>query len=124
MEMTTKLVGIGLAGVLLGWLFFLALGRTTVRRLDRTPETANCLGMEFMSGWRIFNVAYALVLPMAFFRMASKGPLAGLYANALVVRCHTGRVDQVLAHLFVWTSVCSSGLIFAVAVLDMLGVFY
>ncbi|KAB7627277.1 hypothetical protein [Alkalilimnicola sp. S0819] len=120
--MTSKLLGIGLAVALPGWVFFIVLGRTTVRRLDRNPETARRLGTEFMSGWRIFNVAYALVVPMAFFRIAENGPLAGLHADARAVRRHTGRFDYVLAHLFFWTFMTLALLLGVTTLLNRLGV--
>lgn len=121
MGLTAAASGICAAGVMLGWIFFLIFGRTTVRRLSKNPDTKHALGTEFISGWRIFNVAEALVLPMSFFRRVRRGALSGLWADAALLRQHTGWGDRLLAHLMFWCFVPSVAGLFLVMLLDEIG---
>ena len=53
----TLLVGILIAEVFVVMLLYLLFGQITVRKLRKNPETKQSLGIEFVSGWDILNVA-------------------------------------------------------------------
>ena len=74
-------------------------GQTTVRKLRKNPET-DVLGMEFVSGWDIFNVAQALALPRKYAQWRKKAPFGMLHADADVLYEHTTRFDKILAKVF------------------------
>ncbi|KAB7619597.1 hypothetical protein F3N43_13245 [Alkalilimnicola sp. S0819] len=109
-------------GVLVGWVFFVIFGRTTVRRLSRTADIRKRMGIELISGWRIFNVAEALVLPVSLFDKLHAGSLSAFWADARVLRQHATRYDIVMAHLFFWTFVPSTTLMIVLALLDSFGI--
>lgn len=123
MELKSALLAGCAIGVMIGWVFFLIFGRTTVRRLSKNPETKHRLGAEFVSGWRIFNVAEALVVPTSFFQKMQQGPLSGLWADAALLRQHASRADFVLAHLLFWSFVPSAALLVVTVLLDLVGAF-
>ena len=58
--------GIAFAVLLIAWILYLIFGQITVRKLERDAEVKARLGFEVISGWWIFNVAEALVLPESF----------------------------------------------------------
>jgi len=44
-------------------ILYVVFGQVTVRKLIKNPETKHELGVEFVSGWDIVNVAQALSIP-------------------------------------------------------------
>jgi len=62
--------------------FFILFGQITVRKLRKNPDTKERLGIEFISGWDIINVAQALSIPRAWRRKLKSSPLSALYANS------------------------------------------
>jgi len=52
-----------MGALFLAMLFYIILGQITVRKLRKNPKTKNELGVEFVSGWDILNVAGALAMP-------------------------------------------------------------
>ncbi|KAB7627276.1 hypothetical protein [Alkalilimnicola sp. S0819] len=117
-------MGMFALGVLVGWILFVIFGRTTVRRFSRMETTRARLGTELISGWRIFNVAEALVLPVTLFDKLHAGRLSAFWADARVLRRHATRYDKVMAHLFFWTFVPSTALVILVVVLDRFGILH
>ena len=99
---STLLNGYAIGGFLLFWILFLIFSQFTVRKLKRNPETQNELGANFISIWHNFNIIYALVLPIRFLRLIGNGPIGGIYANADLIRQHTGVIDKVFAYLIFW----------------------
>ena len=79
------------------------------------------MGFEPISGWRILSVAEALARPKAFFDLAQRTPLAGLYADADLIRAHTNRLDRALAHLLCWTLLGSSLAMVLLLLANLLG---
>lgn len=123
MSLVSALSGIAFSVLLFGWCFFLIFGRVTVRKLERDPEVRSRLGFEAISGWRIFNVAEALVLPKSFFQKVKGTRLSGMWADASLLRARTNTLDRVLAHVFVWTFMSSTAALMLLMVLDWFGVF-
>lgn len=87
-------------------------GQLTVRRLRKNPETKNFLGVEFASGWDIFNAAQALALPRFIARKLAESPMANFSANREILDNNTNVFDKFLANAFYWLLVLSITLIF------------
>ena len=110
---------IGLISLILCVIF----GQVTVRKLRKNPETKDELGMEFVSGWDIFNVAWALTLPIKYVRRSKKGLFGILRADVDLLHKHTTRFDRILARVFgvLWLS---SGLgLLILCLMDTIGFF-
>ena len=65
MTLAQTILAVLLATTFIAWILFVIFGQITVRKLRKNPETKHELGIEFVSGWDIFNVAQALSLPAA-----------------------------------------------------------
>ena len=107
-----------LIGLMIGWVFFVIFGQVTVKKLRKNPETKDKLGMEFVSGWDIFNVAQALATPRKFQKILEKGRLSFLNANSELLLKHTNKCDQFLAVIFFWIFFLSGGLMIIAILLD------
>lgn len=104
-------------------IFYLIFGQVTVRKLRKNPQTKNELGIEFVSGWDIINVAQALAMPKMIIRKLKNSPLSALYADTDLLYKHTNAFDRVLAVIFYWL-LMFSGLSGAILVLlEAVGVF-
>ncbi len=109
-----------LAAILVAWVLFVIFGQVTVRKLRKNPETKHELGIEFVSGWDILNVAQALSLPTVLEkRLKNKA----FHANTDLLYKHTTVLDRVLARVFCTLFVFSGLSLFVFGVLDWLGVF-
>ncbi len=102
-DVVTLLFLVALGSIIISWILFVMLGQITVRKLRRNPATKDWLGIEFLSGWDIVNVSFALASPRGLDDRLENGPLAPLYANARVLRSHTTRLDRVLARAHFWS---------------------
>lgn len=123
MSLLTKLVGIACAIGFFALITFVLFGQITVRKLRKNPKTKDELGVEFMSGWDILNVAEALALPKFMARRLKNSPLSALYANSALLKKHTNKFDRILGTIF-YILFMSSGLTLAfLAFLDFLGLF-
>lgn len=92
-----------LVAVFLTMILFVLFGQVTVRKLRKNPETKNDLGIEFVSGWNIINVAKALAIP----QKLKDSPLSALYTNVELLHKHTNAFDRTLAILFYWVLIFS-----------------
>ena len=108
------------AGLLFGWILFVIFGQVTVRKLRKNPITKDKLGMEFVSGWDIFNVAQALATPKKFHQSLEHGKLSSLNANSEILKKHTNKVDQALAIIFFWTFFVSGAAMILAILIDAL----
>ncbi|MBI9088859.1 MAG: hypothetical protein JEZ12_06560 [Desulfobacterium sp.] len=123
MSLLTKLVGIACAVGFLALITFVLFGQITVRKLRKNPKTKDELGLEFMSGWDILNVAQALSIPSFMARKFKDSPLSALHADSDLLKRHTNKFDKVLGTIF-YVLFMSSGLTLAfLALLDVLGFF-
>ena len=102
MSTFSYLLGIAFIPGLFSLLVFVIFGQTTVRKLKKIPELRNHLGMEFMSGWNILNIAQALATPRKIHKRLENSPVSFLHANSGLLRKHTNRFDQLLAVVFFW----------------------
>jgi hypothetical protein len=112
MTLDELVFALGFFGGILSLIFYVLFGQITVRRLRKNPETKGRLGVEFASGWDIFNVAQALSLPRFITRKLAESPMANFYANRDVLDKSTTVFDRGLANTFYWLLVLSIVLIF------------
>lgn len=112
-----------LLGCILSGILYVAFGQITVRKLRKSPKTKDLLGVEYVSGWDIINVAQAFAFPRSWTKKVENSKFSFIYANATVLFENTTKFDQVLGCIFYWL-VTISGLSMALlALLDSLGVF-
>lgn len=104
-------------------ILYVLFGQTTVRKLRKNPETKDALGLEYVSGWDIINVAQALALPKSWSKKLEHGKLSFLYANVSVIHSHTTKFGRFLGALFYWLLMVSGLSLALLALLDALGIF-
>ena len=80
-------------------ILFVLFGEITVRRLRKNPATRDELGIEFVNGRDIMNVAMALSMPRKLNRKAKNSRAADLFADADILYQYTSRFDRILARL-------------------------
>ena len=97
MSLFSTLLAIPAAVGIIAWILFVIFGQVTVRKLRKNPETKHELGIEFVSGWDILNVAQALSLPAALEKRLKNKEF---HANADLLYKHTTVFDRVLARVF------------------------
>ena len=111
-----------MTGMFFTAILYVAFGQITVRKLRKNPETKNSLGIEFVSGWDIINVAQALAMPGFILRKLKNKKSMSLFANTEILIKHTNKFDRTLAFLFYWL-LMSTGLSMASwAALDISGI--
>ena len=101
-DVATVLFLLALVSAMISGIFFVIFGQVTVRKLRKDPNTKDLLGMEFVSGWDLQNVAIALSWPRSFVRRVDKGRLAFLHANSDAIYRHTTKLDRFLGRAFFW----------------------
>ena len=103
--------------------FYVAFGQITVRKLRKNPNTKDLLGVEYVSGWDIINVAQAFAFPRSWTKQVENSKFSFIYANATVLYENTTKFDRILGCIFYWL-LTLSGLSGAFLVLlNYLGVF-
>lgn len=123
MSIERILFSYGMAGIFLTMILYILFAQITVRKLRKNPQTKDSLGLEFMSGWDVFNVAGALSTPAWLIKKFSQSRLSGFTANHQFLYENTGLFDRVLARVFWFFYVVSGSLMILLVVLDLLGVF-
>ena len=93
-----------------------------MRKLRKNPETKHELGVEFVSGWDIFNVAQALTLPKSIAQRISDN-FKGFEANVDLLYKHTTVFDRLLARMFYTLITLPVFVMFILLILDEFGVF-
>ena len=88
------LCAVAVTGLVLWGIVFVLFGQVTVRRLRRNPCTRDALGVDFLPGREILNVAEALTLPRRFTRLLRSGPLRECYADPDLLALHARPVDR------------------------------
>ncbi|WP_249621259.1 hypothetical protein [Desulfuromonas sp. CSMB_57] len=81
------------------WIVYIIFGQVLVRKLRKNPITKKSLGLEFVSGWDILNVAFSLSYPVWMREVAKKSPLSFLEADYDAIYPYTTRFDRVLAKI-------------------------
>lgn len=116
MSLFSKLLAIVFSIMLLAAILYVLFGQITVRKLRKNPNTKTALGLEYVSGWDIINVAQALSLPRSWSRRLEKSHLATIYANSDILFENTNKIDRILGVTFYWLMI-GSGLSGAILVL-------
>ena len=98
---------ITLWSMLVAGVMYLVFGQVTVRRLRKDPATRDCLGVEFMHGGDIGNVARALGWPRWMQERSERGALGFMLARSQVIRQHTTRLDRALGRACFWSVMLS-----------------
>jgi len=109
----SSLLAISAVVAFISMILYIIFGQVTVRKLRKNPATKYALGIEFVSGWDIINVAGALALPKTIVQKIKRNSISmglgqGFEANPDLLYKHTTRFDRLLARLFYW-SWASSG---------------
>jgi hypothetical protein len=104
-------------------ILFVLFGQVTVRKLRKNPETKDELGLEFVSGWDIINVAQALAMPKFIMRKFKNTPLSLLYADVDLLYKHTNAFDRLLGGVFYWLLMISGLSGAFLILLNAIGVF-
>jgi hypothetical protein len=105
------------------WIFFVIFGQITVRKLRKNPETQDALGIQFVSGWDIFNVAEALGLPKKYALRRKNLAFGMLRADADVLYKHTNKLDRILARVFLIPFAFAGAFVVVLMLLDLFGFF-
>ncbi len=104
-------------------ILFVFFGEKTVRKLRRNPATKDALGIEFVSGWDILNVALALTTPRRILHKIKESPLKAFRSDADLLYLYTTRFDRILARLLYSSLIITVLALFTLMFLDKLGVF-
>jgi len=123
MDIEKTLFVIFLVGCLLSAVLYVVFGQVTVRKLRKNPNTKELLGMEFISGWDIINVAKAFSLPRSWMLKVEKSKFAFMYANSSTLFENTSIFDRVIGCIFYWTLTLSGLLGAFFALLNSFGFF-
>ncbi|WP_417548058.1 hypothetical protein [Marinobacter segnicrescens] len=92
----STLLGICFLFILIGWVLFVLFGQITVRRLRKNPETRDKLGLDFASGWDIFNVAGAMCRPQWLSERLRRSTLSFTAADERPIYENTNWFDRLL----------------------------
>ena len=123
MSLFSKLLGCSALLMFITAILFVIFGQITVRKLRKNPATKDRLGMEFVSGWDIFNVAGALSTPKWLRDKFSRSKLSVLIADYQVLYDNTTRFDRILARVFWVIYVTSGSSMILLVILDSFGLF-
>ncbi len=125
MSLSTIFATILFAVMFVVLLFYVLFGQVTVRKLRKNPQTKNELGIEFVSGWDILNVAQALTIPRKLMPKFNKkqSALSAFYANTELLYKHTNRSDRILARILYVSFVLCGASVITLGILDILNIF-
>jgi hypothetical protein len=123
MSLFSKLLALGGIGIFISCILMVVFGQLTVRKLRKNPNTKGRLGVEFVSGYDIFNVASALSAPKWFRERASRSALSFLAADYQALYENTTLFDRILARVFWGISTASASIMILLVILDKIGVF-
>ncbi|MCA0901992.1 hypothetical protein [Microbulbifer agarilyticus] len=123
MNTFSALLGIAFIPGFFSCILFVIFGQVTARKLRKNPEVSRHLGMEFMSGWNILNIAQALATPQRAHKMLENSPVSFLHANSELLKKHTNKLDRILAILFFWPLMISGLSMALLALLKSIGLF-
>jgi len=102
MSLTTLFVMIMIFASMITGVLYILFGQITVRKLRKNPKTKDCLGIEFVSGWDVINVAQALAIPRSWSRKLEEKQFSLIYANSDLLFESTTKFDRFLANFFYW----------------------
>ena len=114
---------LGLGGGFVACILFVIFGQVTVRKLRKNLATKGKLGVEFMSGYDIFNVASSLSSPKWLRDKLSRSPLSFLSADYETLYEHTNLFDRILGRSFWLLCIASTSILMFLVILNAFGSF-
>ena len=102
MSLFSKLLAIVFIFMLISCVLYVLFGQVTVRKLRKNPKTKDALGLEYVSGWDIINVAQALALPRSWSKKLEGRSLSFIHANAQILLENTSIFDRLIGSTFYW----------------------
>ena len=116
-------VGILIAAALIVSILYIAFGQLTVKRLRKNPKTKDALGLEYVSGWDIINVAQALALPKGWSNKLEERSLSFMHAKASLLLENTNKFDRFLGAVFYWLLIITGLSSVLLVLLNSFGIF-
>jgi hypothetical protein len=116
-------VGILIAAALIVSILYIAFGQLTVKRLRKNSKTKDALGLEYVSGWDIINVAQALALPRGWSNKLEERSLSFMHAKASLLLENTNKFDRFLGAVFYWLLIITGLSSFLLVLLNSFGIF-
>jgi hypothetical protein len=122
MSLSSQLSAFCFIGIFISCILLVVFGQVTVRRLRKDPKLKDKLGVEFISGYDIINVASALAMPKWFNDKLKDSPISFLYANHEILYEATKPFDRILAKIFWGVFITSAFFMIVLVLLDKFGV--
>jgi hypothetical protein len=119
----SQLLGIVAVFMFIACILFVFFGQLTVRKLRNNPKTKDSLGLEYVSGWDIVNVAQSFAFPRSWSRKMENSPLSFMHANSGLLFKHTNKFDQILGAVFYWLLMSSAFSCILLILLNYIGIF-
>jgi len=116
-------VGILIAAAFIVSILYIAFGQLTVKRLRKNPKTKDALGLEYVSGWDIINVAQALALPRGWSNKLEERSLSFMHAKASLLLENTNKFDRFLGAVFYWLLIITGLSSVLLVLLNSFGIF-
>lgn len=85
MSMFSQLLGFVAIFVFFACILYVLFGQLTVRKLRKNPNTKDLLGVEYVSGWDIINVAQAFAFPRSW---TKKWKIVSFHLSMLMQLCY------------------------------------
>ncbi|NMH63907.1 hypothetical protein [Shewanella salipaludis] len=116
-------VGILIVAAVLVSMLYIAFGQLTVKRLRKNPKTKDALGLEYVSGWDIINVAQALALPRNWSKKLEERSRYFMHAKASLLLENTNKFDRLLGSVFYWLLIITGLSSALLVLLNSIGIF-
>lgn len=116
-------VGILIVAAVLVSMLYIAFGQLTVKRLRKNPKTKDALGLEYVSGWDIINVAQALALPRNWSKKLEERSRYFMHAKASLLLENTNKFDRLLGSAFYWLLIITGLSSALLVLLNSIGIF-
>ena len=123
MNLFSQLLAFVFIFMVLACILYVIFGQVTVRKLRKNPNTKEALGLEYVSGWDIINVAQALALPRSWSKKLEGSRLSFMYANTKVLLENTTGLDRFLGAAFYWIMMFSGLSGALLVILNSMGAF-
>ena len=111
MTLFSTLLGFTALGVIISCIMYVIFGQRVVRRLRKNPETWDKLGVSFLSGYDILNVAGALSAPRCIVKRLENGGLSPLFAQSDILYKHTTKAERIFAKIFYFSFMGSASIL-------------
>jgi len=117
----TIFVGIMIGMSLLTMILYIFFAQITVKKLRKNSKTRDFLGVEYVSGWDIINVAQALAFPLSWSLKIENSKLSFMHAKASLLLENTNIFDRILGCVFYWFMILTGLFGITIVILNYLG---